>query len=214
MKKILGLIILISFSQFSWAAVKTLPTYDNSYFYDDNGTFLQEKAKDAIISLMEYHGYPTFPGIRDKMFVADYNAGRFADVGISGIMFENSQTNMYMLLDFFLLPNQMVAEHYHTDGETSAAKREGWLVRWGDAYIGGIGEDNLQQFKNLTIPQVHLNGTVQVKNVTLAKPGSFTNMKQVLTNHWMMAGENGAIITEVANYSDSKTSIRIDPKMK
>lgn len=217
MKSILIILMLIALIPSSVLASteKNLQSiqFPNEYYYDQQGNFLPEKAKDAVIALLEYHNYPIFDGIRSKIFAVDYNTGRFADVGISGIMFENNQTNMYVLLDIFLMPNQMVAEHWHNDGKTSAAKREGWLVRWGYSYIGGIGENNMAKFPQLKIPQVHWQGKVDAEHITSGMTGSFTNMKQVLSKHWMLAGKEGAIITEVANFSDSKTSIRSDPKM-
>lgn len=194
-------------------ATPNLIQFENSYFYDGKGVFLQDKAKDAVMILLEHHGYPIYEGMRAKMFAVDYNTGRFADVGISGVMHVNSQTNMFVLLDFFLLPNQMVAEHWHPDGATSAAKREGWLVRWGSSYIGGIGENNISDFAALKIPKIHWGGKIDAKHVEYAEPGDFVILGQVLSKHWLLAGAEGVIVTEVANYSDSKASIRSDPKM-
>lgn len=187
--------------------------FENAYFYDDKGTFLPEKAKDAIIALLTYHGYPLFDGIREQIFVNDYNAGRFAEVGLSGLMYANNQKNMYMLLDIFLLPNQMLAEHWHVDGETTPAKREGWLVRWGKSYIAGIGEDNMSEFPHIKIPQIHWDGKVEAKHIIETNPGEFVDLAEVLSKHWQMAGKEGAIITEVANYADNDAVRRSDPKM-
>lgn len=187
--------------------------FSNSQFYAADGSFIPEKAKDAIIALLEYHGYPMYDGIREDIFVNDYNSGRFAEVGLSGIMYENNQTNLYMLLDIFLLPNQMLAEHWHVDGETTPAKREGWLVRWGKSYIAGVGEDNMADFPQISIPEVHWGGKVDAKNVVKTTPGQFVNLKEVLSKHWQMAGDEGAIITEVANFADGDAVLRSDPKM-
>jgi len=187
--------------------------FKNSDFYNKKGKFLPEKAKDAIIALLNYHGYPMFDGIRDRIFVMDYNSGNFLNVGLSGLMYENNQKNLYMLLDIFLLPNQMLAEHWHVDGETTAAKREGWLVRWGKSYVAGIGKDNLSNFPEIKIPKIHWNGKVKANHVKVAERGDFYNLEQVLSPHWQMAGDEGAIITEVANFADGKAVKRTDPKM-
>lgn len=187
--------------------------FKNSDFYDSKGKFLPEKAKDAIIAVLNYHGYPMFEGIREKIFVMDYNSGNFLNVGLSGLMYENNQKNLYMLLDIFLLPNQMLAEHWHVDGETTAAKREGWLVRWGKSYIAGVGEDNMKNFPEIKVPKIHWEGKVSARNIEVAERGDYVNLKQVLTPHWQMAGDEGAIITEVANFADGKAVKRSDPKM-
>jgi hypothetical protein len=55
---------------------RTLPTFDNASFYED-GKFSEEKAKDAIIALCRYHGYPVFPDLREKLWVFDYGLGEF-----------------------------------------------------------------------------------------------------------------------------------------
>jgi D-lyxose ketol-isomerase len=195
------------------SADKQSINFPNSYYYDAKGNFVEERAKDAIIAMLEYHGYSMFDGLRDKIFATDYNSGQFAQVGLSGIMYENNQTNLYMLLDIFLLPNQMLAEHWHVDGETTAAKREGWLVRWGKSYIAGVGVDNMSEFPEIKIPEVHWDGKVEAKHIILAKPGDFLNLTEVLSRHWQMAGDEGAIITEVANFADGAAVKRSDPKM-
>ena len=186
--------------------------FKNSFFYDKDGKFLEEKAKDAIMALLEYHGYPLFDGIREQIFVMDYNSGKFAEVGLSGLMYENNKTNLYMLLDIFLLPNQMLAEHWHVDGEV-AAKREGWLTRWGKSYVVGIGEDNMKDYPQVKVPKVHWDGKVVAKHVIESYPGTFINLAQVLSRHWQLAGKEGAIITEVANYAENEAVKRSDPKM-
>ncbi|MBK1792008.1 hypothetical protein [Persicirhabdus sediminis] len=187
--------------------------FANEYFYNDAGEFQEEKAKDAIMALLKYHNYPIFDGIRERIFVMDYKAGRFAEVGLSGIMYANHQVNQYMLLDIFLLPNQMLAEHWHVDGEETPAKREGWLVRNGISYIAGIGEDNMADFPEVKIPQIHWDGKVSAKHIVKGEPGSFTDLAEILSRHWQMAGPEGAIITEVANYADGAAVRRSDPKM-
>ncbi|WP_127717050.1 hypothetical protein [Halobacteriovorax sp. HLS] len=187
--------------------------FKNSDFYNSKGKFLPEKAKDAVIAVLNYHGYPMFKGIREKIFVMDYNSGNFLKVGLSGLMYENNQKNLYMLLDIFLLPNQMLAEHWHIDGETTAAKREGWLIRWGRSYVAGIGKNNLKDYPEVKVPKIHWNGKVSAKHIKVANPGDFYNLEQVLSPHWQMAGKEGAIITEVANFADGKAVKRSDPKM-
>jgi hypothetical protein len=37
--------------------------FDNAEFYDAEGNFLEDKAKDAVVRLCQYHGYPVFPAL-------------------------------------------------------------------------------------------------------------------------------------------------------
>ncbi|MDR1561957.1 MAG: hypothetical protein LBS54_02560 [Dysgonamonadaceae bacterium] len=175
-----------------------LPTLANETFYID-GKFNVDAGKDAIIRLMRYYDYPVTDKTRDLIWVSDYGTGRFTEVGLAAIMFANDTTDQYMLQDMFLLPNQMLPEHWHEkpDG-TLPAKMEGWLVRNGLSYIVGEGTDNLNTFPDIKIPEVHTGG-VTVKNVTAALPGDFIPLSRVFSHHWQFAGPKGAIITEVAN---------------
>lgn len=148
---------------------------------------------------MKYYNYPVTDKTRELIWVSDYGTGRYAELGLACIGYANNLDDGYMLQDLFLLPNQMLPEHWHEKINKYPAKLEGWLVRNGKSYIVGIGEDNQAGYPDIKIPQCHENGTVTVKNVTPAGVGEFVPLKQVLTHHWQYAGKEGAIITEVAN---------------
>jgi len=169
----------------------------NESFYDKDGKFDVEKGKDAIIALCKYHNYPIFPELRENLWVSDYGTGQFTKLGLAAHMFMNNEKDRYMLMDLFLLPGQMLPEHWHLDGETNPAKREGWLVRWGLSHIVGIGEPNLS--KEVVIPKCHMGGKATTNHEVIAKPGMFVPLAEVKTRHWQFGGPEGAIITEVAN---------------
>ncbi len=176
-------------------------SFKNADFYKD-GKFDVEKGKDAIIALMEFHGCPVFPDFREKLWVSDYGTGQFTKLGLAANMYINNEEDRYMLMDLYLLPNQMLPEHWHLKGETNPAKLEGWLVRHGLSHIVGIGEPNLA--KEIVIPKCHCKGTATTEHEVIATPGVFVKLAKVLTRHWQFAGPEGAIITEVANcHTDS-----------
>jgi len=176
-----------------------------------DGNFDVEKAKDAIESLCKYHGYPLFPGFRDGLWVSDYGCNQFTKVGLAAYMFVNDAEDRYMLMDIFLLPNQMLPEHWHVEGEGNPAKLEGWLVRWGVSHIVGVGEPNLSS--NVVVPQLHWDGKVTTKHESIATPGTFVKLAQVESRHWQFAGPEGAIITEVANVHTNSAVRHSDPKL-
>lgn len=176
--------------------------FDNKTFYGADGRFDVEKGKDAVMALARHHGYPVFPGMREKLWVSDYGTGQFTKLGLAAYLFKNNEDDRYMLMDLFLLPGQMLPEHWHLDGEKNPAKREGWLVRWGLSHIVGEGEPNLG--KDVVIPKCHMNGDATTKHEVAAGPGTFVPLAKVYTRHWQLAGPQGAIITEVANvHTDS-----------
>ena len=178
---------------------KSSITFKNENFYKADGSFDVEKGKDAVIALMKYHKYPVFPGLRESLWVSDYGTGQFTKLGLAANMFKNNEDDRYMLMDLFLLPGQMLPEHWHLDAGKNPAKREGWLIRWGKSYVVGLGSDNLADFPAIQIPQVHMSGNAETKHVVEATPGMFVPLAEVYTKHWQYGGEEGAIITEVAN---------------
>jgi len=192
-------------------ARKASISFDNASFYDKNGKFDVEKGKDAIMALARYHRYPVFPGMREKLWVSDYGTGQFTKLGLAAYMFKNNEEDKYMLMDLFLLPGQMLPEHWHLDGDKNPAKREGWLVRWGLSHIVGEGEPNLG--KDIVIPKCHMNGDATTKHEVVATAGMFIPLSKVYTRHWQFAGPEGAIITEVANVHTDSSVRHSDEKI-
>lgn len=173
--------------------------FNNADFYTADGKFDEEKGKDAIIELMNYYDYPVTPKTREAIWVSDYGQGKFTELGLACISFVNNMEDGYMLQDLFLLPNQMLPEHWHEKPANYPAKMEGWLVRYGKSYIVGVGEDNLASFPEITVPSLHDNGVVTVKHVVPAEQNDFVPLTKVFSHHWQMAGPEGTIISEVAN---------------
>jgi len=176
-------------------------SFENADFYDQDGKFVEDKAKDAYIALMEYHGYPVFKGIKDKLWVSDYGTGEFAKLGLGAVMFVNQEKDHYMLQDIYLLPNQMLPEHWHLKTDAQPAKLEGWLIRHGQSHVVGIGENNLG--KDVVIPKCHMGGTATTMHEVVCNAGDFAELAQVESRHWQFAGPEGAILSEVANVHDN-----------
>jgi D-lyxose ketol-isomerase len=185
--------------------------FKNETFYDGDGKFDVEKGKDAIIRLCKYHGYPIFPDLREKLWVSDYATGEFTKLGLAAYMFINNEEDRYMLMDLFLLPGQMLPEHWHLEGDKNPAKREGWLVRWGLSRIVGVGEPNLSP--EVVIPKCHWGGKTTTSHEVIAKPGMFVALAEVKTRHWQYGGPEGAIITEVANVHTDAAVRHTDPDL-
>ena len=101
--------------------------------FNTDGKFDVEKGKDGVLAMCRRFGYPVFPGMREKLWVSDYGVGKFAQLGLAAYLFENHHDagGSYMLLDIFLLPDQMLPEHWHLEGDHGITKNEGGLVRWG-----------------------------------------------------------------------------------
>ncbi len=196
----IGMAMAATAASTAQAAGKGKFAITNEQFYKD-GKFDEDAGKDAVIALMKHHGYPVFDGVRDKIWVADYGRGEFTKLGLAAVMFMNNEKDRYMLMDLFLMPGQMLPEHWHLSTDKNPAKREGWLVRYGLSYIVGEGEPNLTA--DIVVPKCHMDGQVTVKHMVAAKPGMFVPLNREGARHWQFGGPEGAIVTEVANVHDN-----------
>jgi hypothetical protein len=188
------------------APSKTLPTFDNASFYKD-GKFDESAAKDAYIALMKFYNFPVRPETKSQLWVSDYGTGKFTEVGLGAIMVENNERDRYMIQPLFLLPGQMLPEHWHNKPAGDApAKMEGWYILGGYTYAVAEGADNLAQFPEIKVPASHPNAPVARHAVKL-EPGQFGKLTKVPNaekgiapeRHWQFAGKNGAVMIEVAN---------------
>jgi len=180
-------------------------SFTNEQFYGPDGKFNVEAGKDAIIKLMEYHKCPVFKDVRERLWVSDYGLGQFTKLGLAARMWVNNEQDHYMLMDIYLLPGQMLPEHWHEKPEANLQKLEGWLVRYGLSHIVGEGEPNLGP--GVVVPKLHMGGEVTTKHEVAAGPGDFVPLSKAGTRHWQLAGPEGAIITEVANVH-TNTAVR------
>ncbi|MFP4055237.1 MAG: hypothetical protein ACLF0G_00030 [Candidatus Brocadiia bacterium] len=172
--------------------------YQNHCFYQADGTFDAAKAKDAYYELMDHHDFPIMPVLKtDEFWALDFALGKFTEVGMGGIFYVNNKDDDYLLHDIWLLPGQMIPEHYHVKHEDVAPKMEAWLVRHGSAYFGSEGEPS--PGADEVIPPSHKK-CAKARHVVIKRPGEVVVQPVPEARHWMKAGPQGAIVTEVATY--------------
>ena len=105
----------------------------------------------------------------------------------------------------------MMPEHWHVKTNKNPAKLEGWLVRYGSAYIVGEGDANLPA--NIVIPKCHNKGKATVLHGVFRKAGQWAELNRAMAHHWQYAGKEGAIVTEVANVHDGSGVRHLDKKI-
>jgi len=202
------------------AATKAaMPALKNSDFYDAAGKFNVEAAKDAYLAFCKAVGYPFGKKLRETMWVADFALGRFLEVGLGGNFWINDKKYNYTSLEMFLLPNQMVPEHWHVDWHTESekydehvpAKMESWHVRYGSSYTYGEGPAT----PKIGV-QIHESEKefITVFNETVLHVGEVTGIKKPLEKHWQQAGPQGAIITESSTYHRGDAVRFTNPNIK
>lgn len=179
--------------------VKGMKRYPNEYFYDKDGKFLEDRAKEAFYEMFRYHKYPIYYQLKtDDFWVIDFGLGDFANCGMGGIFWLNDAENGYFGHEIYLLPGQMIAEHKHVKTDFPA-KMESWQVRYGDAY--NFGEGDVPNAMEKEIPASQRGKTVCTKCEHL-KLGDIRHLGTAELWHFLMGGDEGAIITEYANYHD------------
>ena len=175
-------------------------TYKNSDFYDADGKFQVEKAKEAYFDMMRRFHYPIPESLRKGMWVLEFGLNDFVNVGMAGIFWYNDQKNGYFGHEIFLLPNQMIAEHAHEKTEKGKAKMEAWHVRHGMIHTFGEGEPTEPCPVKTPASQKDF---ITVKHVTILKEGELAALQRETAKHFMLSGSEGAIVTEYGTFHDN-----------
>ncbi len=72
------------------------PTFRNDQFYT-NGQFDEQKAKEGVLAMCRWFGYPVFPGMLDMLWVSDYGTGQFSQLGLAACVFANHRDEAAIL---------------------------------------------------------------------------------------------------------------------
>ena len=185
--------------------------YPNEHFYTADGKFDAAKAKDAYYEMMRHYNYPIVPRLEgDEFWSLDFGLGKFTEVGMAGIFWVNNKEHNYFGHEIYLLPGQMIPEHWHVKTEDAGPKMEAWQVRHGWIYIYGEGDPTpgVEQ----RIPPTHKKYAVARKETRLG-PGEIGKLPAAEEKHWMLAGPDGAIVSEYATYHDNNALRFSHPKV-
>jgi len=170
--------------------------YTNEYFYD-NGVLNPEKALNAYKELMAFYHVPFDEFLEKNIFITDFGLGDFANVGMAGVFWHNSKEFAYFAHEIYLLPGQMIVEHKHLKTD-NPAKMETWHVRGGSIFNFGEGETTNNNPKT---PESQKD-FITVSNVNELKLNGLQTLGKLEAPHFMMAGEQGAVVSEYANFHD------------
>jgi len=175
-------------------------TYPNEHFYTGDGTFDVAAAKEAYYEMFNAYQYPIVPRLKGEEFWAvDFGLGKFTEVGMAGIFWVNNAKDDYFGHEIFLLPGQMIPEHRHMKTNDARPKMEAWQVRYGSVHIYGEGDPT--PGVEARIPPSHRECCVARVEKALS-PGEVGMLAGPEQWHWMLAGPQGAIVTEYASYHD------------
>jgi D-lyxose ketol-isomerase len=196
-------------------------------FYQANGAFDPQAAKDAYYAMMKRFGYPISDVLKtDQFWVCDFLQRVFAKLGMAGIFWINSSGTYgkagvqayagnfkddrygYLGHEIYLLPGQMLPEHRHVGGnEGYGPKMESWQVRYGSVeFFGehkGAGDETLiSEMPPQDLPWGYGQDWFKSKYIVLrtAKSGKLYTMGDPESWHGQRAGPEGAIVTEYGTY--------------
>lgn len=174
----------------------TLTKYPSEHFYK-NGKFDYDLAKQAYAELLRYHNYSLAEAVlsRPDFWITDFAQNDFAEVGLGGVCFVNDKEHSYFCHSIYLLPGQMIAEHFHLPAEGMPAKHESWHVRHGSIWTAAKGGDKSKM--PFRIPKSQ-EATMTCFDTKLLKVGDMDALRNLEEPHYMMAGPEGAIVTEYA----------------
>lgn len=171
--------------------------YTNADFYTD-GKFNEDVALKAYKEMFVAHGVPFTALMEKDIWVTDFGVGDFENVGMGGIFWVNDDVHNYFAHAIYLLPGQMIPEHAHV-ATAYAAKHESWMVEKGSIYnFSAIGEETPNP---PAIPESH--GPIVSKNFEYMEVGELARLKELESFHFMMAGDQGAVVSEWASYHDN-----------
>jgi len=191
-----------------------LPKYPNAHFYK-NGVFDPEIAKAAYREMFRFHNYSIGESVLNSpdFWTLEFGLDDFSNVGMAGIFFVNDKEHNYFGHEIYLLPGQMIVEHYHVAAENMAAKHEVWQVRHGQIWTfaqGGSAEDLP---KGVTLPKSQ-DGNITCFKGKRLEPGDMDTLNKLEEPHFMLAGPQGAIVTEYASYHSGEGLRFTNPKAK
>ena len=164
-------------------------TWTNSDFYDSQGQFQQDKAREAYYDMFARFHYPLSETLKKEMWILDFGLQDFARVGMAGIFWLNRQDHNYFGHEIFLLPGQMIPEHCHLPTDKGAAKMESWQPRRGMIYTFGEGEPTPEYFQQIPPSQRELVKSRHCQPLQIDEIG---HLNRLTAFHFMVAGPKGA----------------------
>ena len=173
--------------------------YPNEHFYKD-GKYDEEVAKAAYLELFRFHRYSLADAVINSkdFWTLEFGLGDFSNVGMAGIFFVNDKEHSYFGHEIYLLPGQMIAEHYHLPAEDMPAKHEAWQVRHGQIWTVAQGGDKSKL--PFVLPASQDKDFTTCFDAKELKVGDMDFLRKLEEPHFMMAGPEGAIVTEYASY--------------
>jgi D-lyxose ketol-isomerase len=141
--------------------------------------------RERVVQMLEAAGVVL--GEHDDVEIADFGLGRFEEIGLALVVYENN--DRYCAKELVLLPHQLCPEHRHPPVGDDPGKQETFRCRTGvvTLWVDGHGELTLRPGDQFTIPPDTL--------------------------HWFRAGGEGAVVSEFSSRSRDESDVFTDPQI-
>jgi D-lyxose ketol-isomerase len=192
-------------------ATVEVKTHTNADFYTAEGKFAEDKAREAYFDLFRRFGYPISDRLKKEMWILDFGLGDFSRVGMAGIFWLNRQDHNYFGHEIYLLPGQMMPEHQHLATNKGGAKMESWQPRHGMIYTFGEGEPTPEFLEKIPPSQRDLVRSRHCQPLGIDEVG---DLNRLTAWHFMVAGPEGALVTEYGTFHDMDGLRFSNPKAK
>jgi D-lyxose ketol-isomerase len=184
---------------------------EDKKFYDAAGKFDEKAAKEVYFEFLAEVGYPVTDAMKEKIWVSDFGLGRFTDAGLGGIIWWGDEKHNFSSLDAFLLPGQIIPEHWHVKVRDIPEKMEAWLCRYGEMYTYKEGDPTAAIRAKLADADA---ANITVKREKVLGVGEIAGIDHPLEKHWMQAGPQGLIFSEFSTYHTGEAVKFTDGKIK
>ncbi len=188
-----------SFAEEAASDATRVKTYTSAAFYDAEGKFLIDKAREAYYDMFRRFHYPVSETLKKEMWILEFGLGDFARVGMAGIFWLNRQDYNYFGHEIYLLPGQMIPEHCHLATDKGAPKMESWQPRRGMIYTFGEGDPTPELLDKIPPSQREL---VKSRHCTPLGIDEIGHLNRLTAWHFMVAGPEGALVTEYGTFHD------------
>lgn len=175
---------------------KYVKKYTNADFYKDD-KLQADVCLAAYRDMFEFYGIPWSENLEKNFWITDFELGDMENVGMAGVIWVNDAEFSYFGHDIYLLPGQMICEHRHVATEF-APKHEAWKVNHGWCYNFSTGEQSANAPATPASQKEFITATRFVKQGV----DEVISLNALEEPHFLMAGDNGAIVTEYATYHD------------
>ena len=171
--------------------------YTNADYYKD-GKLQADVVLRAYEEMLAHYGIELSKFMRDNLWITDFELGDFENMGMAGFFWVNDPEAKYFGHEIYLLPGQMIAEHYHVSTEGFDAKMESWVVKKGMCYNFSIGEVTPNA---PAVPECQEVNRV-ARSFIVQNINEIIHLKKIETPHFLMAGDGGAVVLELASFHD------------